>query len=333
MSTIRDVAKAAAVSPTTVSRYLNGQIKLAPDTEQRLNSAIIQLNYRPNGLAKRLRMGKSEALGIVTPDIADPFFAELASAAEKEAARHGYSLLVSSSGGDRDRELAALQRLEDQYFDGLIIITNRPDDGTLAAGMNRHKNVVLIDEDIGGVTAPKVVVENRRGGYLATRSLIDVGHRAIAYVGGPVDLYSAVERLSGHLDAMLEAGLTSQPEHVLHGDYTREFGAAAFQTLMSGDTKPTAIFAGSGSIALGILKVCQGTALRIPDDLSLVCFDDMDFADLLAPALTTVRQPTSDLGRVGINALLSVIDGRKMPALTRLSVDLIERQSVAPPRA
>lgn len=332
MATIQDVAAEARVSATTVSRYLNNRLELPAKTAGRIDAAIELLNYRPNVLAKRLSLGRSEAIGLLTPDIGNPFFAELAAAIEDEAERHGYTVFMNSTGGHSKREIALLRRLEDRHVDGLIIMTNGPDDGTLARNINPNDAIVLIDEDVSGVTVPKVFVENRHGGYIATKCLIDAGHRRIAHIGGPDALFSAVERRDGYLDAMREAGLSPDPAFIRQGNYAREFGKAAMSELLAGPERPTAVFAGSDFIAVGVLQAAREAGLQLPDDLSLVGFDDMMFADLLAPALTTVRQPTADLGRAGLATLLAIINKETPPSVTRLPVTLIERQSVCPPR-
>ena len=333
MATIQDVAALARVSATTVSRYLNNRLELPEETAGRINAAIKQLDYRPNVLAKRLSLGRSEAIGVLTPDIGNPFFAELAAAIEDEAERHGYTVFMNSTGGNPAREAALLKRLQDQYVDGLIFMTNAPDDGRLAEHLNQHEAIVLIDEDVPGVAVPKVFVENRNGGYLATKCLLEAGHRRIAHIGGPEALFSAVERREGYVDAMREAGLEPTPDLVMQGSYSREFGKAAMSRLLAGPVRPTAVFAGSDFIAVGVLQAAREAGLNVPTDVSLVGFDDMVFADLLAPALTTVRQPTADLGRTGLSTLLAIINKGSPAAVTRLPVTLVERQSVCPPRA
>lgn len=332
MSNLQDVAAAANVSPSTVSRYLNKRIELPPETARRIDEAISALDYRPNLLAKRLSLGRTEAIGLVTPEISNPFFADLAAAVEDEAGKHGYSVFMTSTGGHREREVASLRRLQDRHVDGLIMMTNQPDDGTLASAMGQHDHIVLIDEDISGVNVPKVFVENRTGAYLATRHLIETGHRRIAHIGGPADLFSTVERLSGFRDAMDEAGLAIEPGHLRFGAYARDFGFEAMNEILSSGKLPTAVFAGSDFIAIGVMKAIKAHDLRVPGDISLVGFDDMPFADLLAPALTTVRQPAGELGRTGLRALLALIEKREPAPLTRLPVTLVRRESVAPPR-
>jgi LacI family transcriptional regulator len=331
-STIRDVALEAGVSPATVSRFLNKSIQLPKETADRIDAAVAHLNYRPNALAKRLSLGSSEVIGLVTPDIANPFFAGLAAAAEEEAARLGYSMLLSSTLGARDREIATVEQLGSRHVDGLIIMTNRPDDGSLARYLTGRRDVVLLDEDVPGADVPKVFVENRAGAYAATRHLICSGHRVIGHIGGPSDLFSEQERYAGFAAAMAEAGLPVAGNHVLLQSYDQSWGHRAIRKLMRGRAPPTAVFTSSDYIAIGVLKGLREMGLGVPDDLSIASFDDMPFADLLHPPLTTVRQPADEMGRLGVRALVDLIKGKTVPVQQRLPTILIERQSVAPPR-
>jgi LacI family transcriptional regulator len=332
MATIHDVAESAGVSTTTVSRYLNNRIELPAPTAARIDAAIARLEYRPNLLAKRLSTGKSEAIGLVTPEIGNPFFAELASAVEDEAERNGYAVFMSSTRGDRAREVAALQRLQDRHVDGLIMISSHPDDGTLAALIGGQENVVLLDEDIPNVDVPRIFVENEQGAYLATRHLIQAGHRVIGHIGGQQGLLSVRERLAGFERAMREAALSVRKEHVLFGEYSRVFGRKAIEAILESPGVPTAIIACSDYLAFGVLQGLKQKGLNVPDDMSVVGFDDMPFAELMHPALTTVRQPIAALGRLGFQTLLALLNNGKPQTLTRLPVELVERQSVAPPR-
>lgn len=332
MATIHDVARTAGVSATTVSRYLNNRIDLPSSTARRIDAAIAALQYRPNLLAKRLSTGRTEAISLVTPEIGNPFFAELAAAVEDAAEQRGYAVFMSSTRGDRAREAAALQRLNDRHVDGLILMTSQPDDGTLARLIEGHDNVVLLDEDIPGATVPRVVVENAHGAYLATRHLIAAGHRAIAHVSGPEQLFSVRERYAGFARAMAEAGLPVRPGHVVCGAYSRDFGRQAVRRLLDAPERPTAVFAASDYVAIGVMEGLKAAGLVVPADMSLVGFDDMPFAEMIEPGLTTIRQPVAELGRTALHALLALLDKQAPPSLTRLSVSLVERQSVAPPR-
>ncbi len=332
MATIHDVAQDAGVSPTTVSRYLNHRIELPPATSARIDAAIARLDYRPNLLAKRLSTGKTEAVGLVTPEIREPFFAELASAFEDEADRHGYTVFISSTRSDRKREIASLERLHDRHIDGLVLMTNTPDDGTLASLIGKRRNVVILDEDIPGVNAPRLFVENREGAERATRHLIEAGHSRIAYLGGPQGLFSVVERHAGFQDAMAAAGLTVRPEYVSLGGFDPELARAATLKFLALPEPPTAIFASSDYLAIGAVMGLRDAGVSVPDDVSLIGFDDMPFGTLLTPPLTAIRQPVEQIGRSGFQLLLQLLNGETPPPLTRLPVELIRRQSVGAPR-
>ena len=333
MATIHDVAEDAGVSATTVSRYLNNRIELPPATSARIDAAIRKLDYRPNILAKRLSTGRTEAIGLVTPEIREPFFAELASAVEDEADRHGYTIFMSSTRSDRAREIAAINRLHDRHVDGLIMMTNTVDDGTLAKLIGKRRNVVLVDEDIPGVNVPRVFVENEAGAYEATRHLIEAGHRSIAYLGGPIGLFSAVERKVGYMKAMREAGLTVAEELIRVGSFSPEFAKTAVHDFMALRHPPTAIFASSDYLSIGAVIGLKSLDLNLPEDLSLVGFDDVQpLTELMHPPLTAVRQPIETLGRRGFLALFALLSGQQPPMLTRLPVELIKRASVTAPR-
>jgi LacI family transcriptional regulator len=333
-ATIRDVARAASVSIATVSRYLNKNISLPDETAARIDGAILALRYRPNVVARRLLKGATEIIGLATPDIGNPFFAELASAVETRAAEHGYSVILCSTGNRLENELAHLERLASRHADGLLFLTNHGDDGALRRAFESRRNVVLLDEDIKGLDAPKIFVENERGGYLATRCLIDAGHTKIAHVSGPRNLFSVQERERGFRRAVGETGVEVPEEYVLFGRYDREFGREAAEKLLVLPDKPTAIFAASDYLVMGVLDALRKMELSSPRDISLVGFDDMPFASLLNPPITTIRQPVRQMGERGVDVLLARIKGEDRPAASlRLPVELIERESVAPPAA
>lgn len=332
MATIHDVALDAKVSPTTVSRYINHRIELPAATAARIDAAIAKLEYRPNLLARRLSTGKTEAIGLVTPEIREPFFAELASAVEDEADRHGYAIFMSSTRSDRQREIAALNRLHDRHVDGLIMMTNTPDDGTLAALIGKRKNVVLIDEDIPDVVVPRVFIENEIGAYKATRHLIEAGHEYIAYISGPAGLYTVEQRRAGFQRAMREAGLTVRKPLLAGGSFSSDFARKATLEFLKARTPPTAILSSSDYITIGVMQGLKQAGISVPDQISVVAFDDMPLTELFNPPLTAIRQPIDALGRVGFQVLFSLLSGKQAPMLTILPVQLIERESVAPPR-
>ena len=328
--TIKDVAHMAAVSPTTISRFLNHHISLPPDTAARIKHAVDKLGYRPNQLARNLSRGQSGMIGLVTPDIANPFFAQLASAAAEEASAHGFHILLCSTQNDPQKELAYLQLLDTRQLDGLVVLTSCAANETLGGYVSARSQVVLIDEDANVPGVPKVFVENQGGGHLATQYLIAHGHQRIAHIGGPKFIFSAKERFAGYAAALTEHNLPLDSSLTLFGLYTDAFGQEAANHLLDLPEPPTAIFAASDYVALGVLRALQKRGLSVPRDLSLVGFDDIALASLLQPALTTIRQPIDQLGQEGVKLLVSMLsaDSKPKPQVQRLPVTLVERDSV-----
>jgi LacI family transcriptional regulator len=319
---------------TSVSRHLNGQIKLPEPTARQIEQAAHRLGYRPNAIARRLSRGRSETLGLVTSDIAYPLFAEIASASEAEAARRGYNLVMFNSRNLVEEEVAFLTRIEDRQVDGILLLTNHHDDGRLAAGINRTGRVVLLDEDVPGAKAPRLFADNIRGGYLAACHLLDHGHTRIAAIGGPEGLLSTDERLAGFGRALAEAGVGLDRDLVKFGPYDERAAATAFAALFDRGNPPTAIFTLGDMLATGVIRAARQAGIRIPDDVSLISFDDIHNADLFAPALTAIRQSAAEFGRRGVGILLDFIAGRTpRSSIERVDVELVVRHSVAPPPA
>lgn len=326
---LSDVAKLAGLSKATVSRYMNHSIVLPQETIDRIETAIHTLDYRGNSLARRLSKGGSETLGLVLPDITNPFFAELADAAEEAASARGYSLVLCITRNNPDKEAQFIRWLDTRQVDGLLFTTNRPDNGLLRAEIQRQHHVVLLDEDIPGSQVPKVFADNVQGGRIATEQLIAAGHTRIAFIGGPEQLMSVRERYLGFCTAMQQAGLAVPPEWVMYGNYAREFGQQALNHLFSCDQRPTAVFAASDYLVLGLLDGLRANGLQAPAALSLVGFDDANYTDLTQPRISTIRQPARELGHTAVNIMLRLLNNESdIPMETRLPVEWIGRDSI-----
>lgn len=329
--TIRDVATKAGVSPASVSRYLTKSAHLPQEMALRIGVAVASLGYRPNVLARRLSRGSSEVIGFVTSDIAAPFFSAIASAAEEEAEKFGFSVMICNTRNKAERELLYISKLADAHFDGLIFLTNHVDDGSLRDAINGSgSNVVLVDEDVPGTSVPKFVVDNFGGGYQATRHMIRHGHRRIAHITGPVGLTSVDYRLEGYRQALRDAGVPLDDRLVKPGTYfdVGQHVARAFRELRDLPDPPTAIVATSDALALAVYQVARECSLNVPEDISITGFDDLPYASFLDPPLTTVRQPTVELGQHAVRALLD--KGRAAEPVSPLPVQFIERGSVGP---
>jgi len=330
---LRDVAEAAGVSVTTVSRYLNHNLALPPDTSGRIDGAILQLNYRPNPHARRLSLGRAETLGLVIPDLANPFFAQLADIVEQAAAEQSLGVLLCATRNRPERELEYLGRMRRNLVDGLLFLTNHSDDGQLARAINAGREVVLLDEDIPETRVPKVLADNEQGGRLAGERLLRAGHRRLGYIGGPEHMHSNVCRLGGLRAAVREAGPPCEIVFESFGPYAIEQGrTAARRMLDGGNVPPTAVFTASDELALGFMQVLASRTMAVPETISVIAFDDVGPLDLLRPPLTAIRQPVAAMGREGVRLLLARLRGETVDlAPQHLSVELIERASVAPP--
>lgn len=329
-ATVRDVAKAASVSTATVSRWRNGTISLPKETADRITQAINMLGYEPNLHARRLSLGRTDMVALVVPDISDPFFAALAGAVETAADEHGLGVVLCSTVNRVERELDYLNRLRRNHVDGLIFATNHPDDGRLKAAIQGQTGVVLLDEDVAGVDVPKVFCDNVGGGYAAAAHLIAAGHRRIGFIGGAEGVMSAVERLAGYRRALQEVGLDPDPALVYFGGYTAAQGRSSARQLLGFANPPTAIFASSDQIAIGVLEVLHERSIRVPEDISLVAYDDVAPFALFGPAVTAVRQPIVEMGRRGVEILVNhLADPGRDPIEERLTVEFIPRASVA----
>ena len=330
--TITDVARSAGVSSATVSRYLNDTLNLPGDTASRIDMAVQKLRYRPNRIARGLKRGKTDSLGLVVPDIANPFYGALASHVEAEAEAAGLSLTLYSSRNRLEREILLLDQQASRAVDGLIFLTNHSANGLLSRRINSQDRIVLLDEDVPSTVAPKVFVDNERGGYEATRYLIEMGHQQIAHVTGPKDLFSVRARYAGYKRALRQAGIELNQSLILYGTYAPEWGRAAIDRLFAQNPAPSAVFASSDYIIVGILEALRDRNVTVPAEISVIGFDDLIFTQLLHPPVTTVRQPIAELARVGVSILLDCIKGiSHRGEVVRLPVELINRASVAGP--
>jgi len=331
---LRDVAQAARVSTATVSRYLNGSLVLSPPTAERIERAILALSYRPNPHARRLSLGRAETIGLVIPEIANPFFARMADAIEQAAEAEGLGVLLCATRNRPAQELAYLGYMRRTQVDGVLFATNHPDSGDLARAINSEDCIVLLDEDVAGTSAPKVFADNAHGGFLAGRHLIAAGHRRLGFIGGPAGMSSTIERLAGLREAVRQAGPACQIVAELFGDYAHSAGRSAAHALMVQPEPPSGVFVASDEQALGVLDTMAELSLTVPEHLSLIAFDDVGPLHLLRPPLTAIRQPVADLGREGVRLLLARLRGEPLPAApVRLPVQLVERRSVAAPPA
>jgi DNA-binding LacI/PurR family transcriptional regulator len=329
-ATIRDVAASAGVSHQTVSRVLNASPSVAEPTRARVLAAIQELGYVPSPMARGLTSNRTHSLGVVTDDISDFFFGHMVAGAEAEARRRGYYLMIGSAERDDD-ERGYLRLMLERRVEGLILARTRVPlrgEHLLAARCAAVPLVLVGSSRVPGVVV--VDVDNRQGGYDATRHLLEQGHRRIATIIGPEELPSSIARLEGYRQALQEAGVredTALEERA--GDWGVESGEAAAARLLERGQTFTALFAHNDLIALGAIARLRHADLRVPGDVSVVGYDNLPVAAVVEPPLTTVHQPMHELGALATALLLDQLGGDSGPADTHLlPAALVRRGSV-----
>jgi DNA-binding LacI/PurR family transcriptional regulator len=333
MATIQDVAKAADVAASTVSRYLNGQLKVTPATQARIVDAVASLGYVANYQAKNLARRRSGAIGFVVPDVSNPYFGTIADHVVEAVELRGLMVLLCSTRSQAVKESSYIDLLASGAIDGMLYLGSFRFNVRLAAAIHGGLPVVVVDEPIAGL--PEVhsaVMDDYSGGYQAASYLVALGHRRIAFVSGQAELGSVVERRRGYCDALVKGGIDPDAQLNLPGHFTEQFGASALPRLLAGPEPPTAAFVTSDYIALGMLSAAETHGIRVPEDLSIVGFDDIRFSQYVRPRLTTIRSPVERLAQIGVEMLFERLNGTAGPARTEvLPVELIVRESAGPP--
>lgn len=330
---LKDVARVAGVSVTTVSRMLNGSLDLPALTKQRIENAIASLKYQPNPHARRLSRGRSDTIGLVVPDIANPFFATMVAAVEEEANDRGLAVSLYATLNRTGREVAYLKLIEHNHVDGLVFVTNHPDNGDLAALINRTGKVIVVDEDVPLAAVPKLFCDNFQGGHLAGRHLAEFGHRHVLYVGGPDAMISTQRRFNGLREGLRERFGDDISIRRYSGEYTVDCGRDMARRFLDEGMPATAIFASSDEIAIGMIEILRERGIAIPEDLSIIGFDDVSPLHLFAPPLTAIRQPVRTIGRRALSLLLETNwqESKSLATEELVPVEIVVRNSVAPP--
>ena len=328
--TIRDVADMAGVSVATVSKVINDRYGVSSATSAREQGVIQELGYEASIVARSLRKHRTNVVGILVSDI-EPFSAELIKGAARALRGTGYELVVYSAGGKSPDHVGwehrALSRLGGTLIDGALLVT--PTVVTPSSGAP----VVAVDPHTGSDEVPTVDADNRHGAQLATQHLLDLGHRRIGFVGGRADLESARLRELGYRETLERAGLVVDRDLVRTGSYEADRSRAAADELLSLPDPPTALFAANDLSAIAVMDQAAQRGLRVPDDLSVVGFDDVPESAMTRPGLTTVHQPIQAMGERAVHVLLRLLEGRAPDAVHEtLPTHLVERRSCAPPR-
>jgi DNA-binding LacI/PurR family transcriptional regulator len=329
---IKDIARSANVSHSTVSRALRNSPLVNADTAGRIRRIAAESNFRVSAVGRSLATGRTYSIGVVVSSISDPFIADVVSGLEEITNARGYSVILATSQGDPDREIKMVQAFEERRVDGLVLSGSRlgPVYTPLLAEMDIP--MVVINNQHPADFAYSVVVDNAAASHAAIRFLVQLGHRRIAYIGDRFGFQSNSARETGYRQCLEAHDLPYLPELVPAGDALPEGGMLAMEQLLSLPEPPTAVFCYNDMTALGAISAIMRRNLRVPEDVSVVGFDDLLIASYMQPPLTTIRQPKQLMGRLAGETLLNLLAGTPPPTTRRLQAELIVRDSTAPPR-
>ena len=330
---IKDIARTANVSHSTVSRALRHSPLVNPATAEKIRRIAAESNFRPSAVGRSLATGRTYTIGVVVSWLAQPFVAEVLAGIEEVAAQRGYSLILASTKGDPEREMAMVQQFEERRVDGVLLIASRVRSISSSLLAEMQIPMVSVDNQLAPGAACSVFFDNTTATHAAIRFLAQLGHRRIAYLGDRHGYDSNTLRHDAYRTAIESLGITYDPHLVLEGDSDSEGGMRSMERLLMASVRPTAVFCYNDLTALGALAAIYQRQLRVPQDVSVVGFEDLSIAAFTQPPLTTVRQPRGKIGHIAADALFAMLAGVKTDPVRVLRGELIVRESTAPPPA
>ncbi|MDP9898328.1 LacI family DNA-binding transcriptional regulator [Variovorax ginsengisoli] len=336
MATIKDVALQAGVSVTTVSHVVNTTRHVSTAVRERVELAIRELGYVPSAVARSLKSNTTRTLGMLIPNSSNPYFAEIVHAVEARCFAAGYTLILCNTDDAPARQSVYLKVLAERRIDGLIVVSTGDDDALVAQLHGLQMPAVLLDREIDDPGCDLVETAHKDGALLAMQHLLALGHRRIACIGGPAHVIAGELRVQGWRQALANAGVLPEGDALLwRGGFTSQGGHEAMRAILSSPgARPSAVFACNDLMAMGALRAAHEVGLRVPDDLSVVGFDDIELCAYTSPPLTTVAQPKARIGALAVDMLLERVSGqRHQPHQMVLPAELRVRASTAPPFA
>ncbi|HEX7004723.1 MAG TPA: LacI family DNA-binding transcriptional regulator [Trueperaceae bacterium] len=329
MPTIREVSRRAKVSASTVSRVLNGTAPVAEETKKRVLDAVKELSYRPNAFARSLATNRSGGIGVSVNDLGSPYYGAMLKGIEAEVEAAGMHMLVSSGHADRLKERRSVEFLLERRPDALIVHLEATPDLELLDLMHGAVPVVLIGRHLADVSERCVFLDNETGGERATSHLIDNGHQRIAHIAGPLSFPDSRDRLQGYRRALEKSGIEYDERLVVEADFLEEGGYQAVDRLLARETPFSALFSANDQMAAGALQALREAGKAVPDDVSVMGYDDVILARYLSPGLTTIRQPLAEMGRAAARIALDVLAGNETEVNRKFEPQLVERESVS----
>ncbi|MEU9321347.1 LacI family DNA-binding transcriptional regulator [Streptomyces sp. NPDC048295] len=330
MTSIKDVAAQAGVSVATVSRVLNSHPSVSPDARTRVLAAVDALGYRPNAVARSLRTDQTRTLGLVISDVLNPYFTELARFVEEEARALGYSVIIGNADERPELQDHHVRTLLDRRIDGLLVSPADGDSPLMADVARAGTPMVFVDRWMPGVDVPVV----RADGRLAIRDLVAhlhaLGRRRLAIIAGPAATTTGNERVEAFREALRAYGLVLPDAYIGQGDFQADSGRRVTERFLALPEPPEVVFAADNLMALGALDAIRAAGLRVPQDIGLAAFDDIPWFVHTAPPITAIAQPTGELGRAAVRALVDIVEGRSPQSVT-LPARLVVRRSCGEP--
>lgn len=332
MSTIADVARRAGVSKMTVSRVINDSGYISQETRERVEQAISELGYIPNALARSLRFKQTRTIALILTDITNPFFTTLARGVEDVASEQGFSVIFCNTDESEKEEAEYINVLLQKQVDGLLLVPTSSTEDAIAPIREQGLPFVLLDRYVPGTRLDSVRGDSIHGAYALMQHLLDLGHRRIAVLSGPAEVTTSVDRVEGVRRAAHDAGLELDLSQVYYGPFSLEGGYAMATQALAAEPRPTAIYAMNNFIAMSALRVAREIGLRVPEDLSVVTFDDLPAAFVAEPFLTVAEQPAYEMGQQATALLLDRLSskGPTEPMEIILPTRLIVRKSSGP---
>lgn len=326
---IKIVAEKAGVSPSTVSRTLSGKVIVSPETKKRVLQAVKELNYQPNVLAQSLKEGRSKTIGLFFPNLHNLVFPAAIRGITEVAKRHGYILVLFNTDEDLATEVFYIENLRRRLVDGFIFSTATPASAHILELKKQGYPVVLMVRSLSN-EIDTIVVDNYLGGYRATQFLLERGYRQIAIINGTLELELYRERFRGYREALAGAGLPFDEKLAVHNTGGWEDGYRAILEILDRGQVPEAVFATSDPKALGVIKALKERGLKVPEDVAVIGYDNLDVSELMDPALTTMAQPFYEVGTKAAERLMKLIEGkgRNKPVFEKLEPKLLIRQTV-----
>jgi len=306
--TIKDVARLAGVHPSTVSRVINDDFRISEKTKNKVLLIIKKLGYTPNAIARGLKTKRTHTLGMLIPDITNPFFAEIARGVEDAANKNNFNVILCNTDDKPKKERTYLEILRGKRVDGLILGTAHIKDKSILGLEKKKFPYILVSRNIEKLNKNCIIVDDVEGGIMATEYLIKIGHRRIAHITGPLKTRSALNRLKGYKLVLKKHGIEYKDELVGEGDFKIKGGYQVMKRFLKLAEPPTAIFAANDLLALGAMQAIQKKNFHIPEDFSVIGFNDIKLASFIYPPLTTIRQPMLEMGALAVKMLIKIIE-------------------------